>query len=246
MMPTPQISPPPAAPVPADGRGGMARTGARRSPAAPLAPGARASARRRGVGGSAAELHRIVRINEEIKAVVHPAFQINMMALNAILLARRAGDAARGFGVLSGELRGFAVELSQKMEALRQQTSTSVAAVTALVRQGRYVAILRRVPPQTAAIDAQVERVRRRQQQSADAHLAGIAQMRAALANWVGELRPLVQLGIVLARLARVEAAYGGEFAQALTQVSAEFSRTIDQIESALGDLAKATEESGR
>ena len=49
--------------------------------------------------GAALDLLRIVRINEEIKRVVSVAFKINIMALNAIFLAKRAGTAARGFGV---------------------------------------------------------------------------------------------------------------------------------------------------
>lgn len=36
------------------------------------------------------DLLRIVRINEEIKSVVNVAFKINIMALNAIFLAKRA------------------------------------------------------------------------------------------------------------------------------------------------------------
>ena len=49
------------------------------------------------------ELRRIVRINEEIKSVVSTAFKINLMAMNAIFLAKRAGQSALGFGVLSNE-----------------------------------------------------------------------------------------------------------------------------------------------
>ena len=53
------------------------------------------------------DLLRIVRINEQIKVVVGVSFKINIMALNAIFLAKRAGTAALGFGVLSNELRVF-------------------------------------------------------------------------------------------------------------------------------------------
>ena len=42
------------------------------------------------------ELAGIVRVNEEIKAIVATAFRINLMALNAIFLAKRAGNAALG------------------------------------------------------------------------------------------------------------------------------------------------------
>ena len=44
--------------------------------------------------GAGADLLRIVRINEEIKSVVGIAFRINIMALNAIFLAKRAGTTA--------------------------------------------------------------------------------------------------------------------------------------------------------
>jgi len=44
--------------------------------------------------GTGRELRRIVRINEEIKSVVATAFKINLMAMNAIFLAKRAGQAA--------------------------------------------------------------------------------------------------------------------------------------------------------
>jgi len=53
------------------------------------------------------DLVRIVQINEEIKSIVAVAFKINIMALNAIFLAKRAGTTALGFGVLSNELRVF-------------------------------------------------------------------------------------------------------------------------------------------
>ncbi|MDP1636269.1 MAG: hypothetical protein Q8L69_16505, partial [Gallionellaceae bacterium] len=72
------------------------------------------------------ELRRIVRINEEIKSVVSTAFKINLMAMNAIFLAKRAGQSALGFGVLSNELRRFAADLQQQMTALREATSGSV------------------------------------------------------------------------------------------------------------------------
>ena len=64
------------------------------------------------------ELRRIVRINEEIKIVVSVAFKINIMALNAIFLAKRAGTAALGFGVLSNELRVFSKDLRTCMQSL--------------------------------------------------------------------------------------------------------------------------------
>ena len=64
------------------------------------------------------DLLRIVRINEQIKRVVGVSFKINIMALNAIFLAKRAGTAALGFGVLSNELRIFSQDLRDFMSSL--------------------------------------------------------------------------------------------------------------------------------
>ena len=67
---------------------------------------------------SSSELAGFVRLNEGIKGVVLIAFQINIMALNAILLSHRAGEVALGFGVISKELRTLSVVLTGLMHAL--------------------------------------------------------------------------------------------------------------------------------
>ena len=90
------------------------------------------------------ELRRIVRTNEEIKSVVATAFKINLMAMNAIFLAKRAGQTALGFGVLSNELRRFAMDLQKQMSQLREMTYGSVTTVTALVKQARVNRVLER------------------------------------------------------------------------------------------------------
>ncbi|MFA5941667.1 MAG: hypothetical protein WC809_20145 [Sinimarinibacterium sp.] len=194
------------------------------------------------MNASSQELHRIVRINEQIKSVVRPAFRISVMALNAIMLARRAGDAARGFGVLSDELRRFAGELSQQMSGLRGLTAASVTTVTALVREARYLAITERIGATRDAVQAKLDAVRDRQRQAVQQRIAALRQTQTGLRRLlVDDILPLMQLGTVLARSAHIEAAYGGRFAPELSQVSGEFSRTILEIESALTALHKAT-----
>ncbi|WP_348819402.1 chemotaxis protein [Fontimonas sp. SYSU GA230001] len=191
---------------------------------------------------SSQELHRIVRINEQIKSVVRPAFRISVMALNAIMLARRAGDAARGFGVLSDELRRFAGELSQQMNGLRGLTASSVATVTALVKEARYLAISERITVVPPAVQEKLDEVRTRQRVAVHQRILTLRQTQASVRRLLtDEILPLMQLGTVLARSAHIEAAYGGRFAAELGQVSAEFSRTIDEIETALTALHKAT-----
>jgi hypothetical protein len=49
----------------------------------------------------------------------------------------------------------------------------------------------------------------------------------------------LVEMGGVLARSAKIEAAYGGAFSQSLKQVSSDFEGTIGEIRKSLDSLKK-------
>ena len=89
------------------------------------------------------DLLRIVRINEEIKAVGSVAFKINIMALNAIFLAKRAGTAARGFGVLSNELRVFSQDLRDCMSSLSGLVHGCVNDVSLMLQDIRQTRLLR-------------------------------------------------------------------------------------------------------
>lgn len=185
-------------------------------------------------------LIRIVRANEEIKAIVSTAFKINLMALNAIFLAKRAGSAALGFGVLSNELRRFSEDLTREMTLLGEITANSVGAVSSLMLQRRLNAILtatvsacadRPIPALAAAVARGHEMESRLGWQ-----LGGVdKRLQRALAD----TKQLVELGAVLARSAKIEAAYGGAHSQALMQVSSDFAAVIERIKTSLEKLAK-------
>lgn len=188
-----------------------------------------------------AELRRIVRANEEIKKVVATAGRIGLMAMNAIFLAKRAGQAALGFGVLSNELRGFALDLQRQMAHLREITETSVRAVTALVRQAHTDRLLERTRAEsTGAGRAIVEEfLRARRFAGAWRQSEETGAMRRRLAQTIADTTQLVEMGSVLARSAKIEAAYGGPFSAALMQVSSDFERTIGEIQRSLQNLAR-------
>lgn len=190
--------------------------------------------------GRDSELVRIVSVNEEIKSIVTTAFRINLMALNAIFLAKRAGRAALGFGVLSNELRRFAQDLTREMGSLREMTAGSVGTVTGLMQQQRLNAMLasaaqacadRAVPGLALATQRGAARlqVRRSRLKELDQRL------RLALAD----VSQLVELGGVLARSAKIEAAYGGHYSAALMQVSSDFAGIITQIKQSLEKLSR-------
>jgi hypothetical protein len=187
------------------------------------------------------ELRGIVRINEEIKTVVATAARVGLMAMNAIFLAKRAGQSALGFGVLSNELRGFALDLQKQMNLLREMTYVSVTTVTALVKEARVTRLLERTRAESGdagrvAIDACL---RAHHDLGASRRHEQIAVLHRRLAQTIADTTQLVELGSVLARSAKIEAAYGGPFAAALMQVSSDFERTIAEIQRSLEQLAR-------
>lgn len=187
------------------------------------------------------ELRRIVRTNEEIKSVVATAFKINLMAMNAIFLAKRAGQTALGFGVLSNELRRFAMDLQKQMSLLREMTYGSVATVTALVKQVRLNRVLERARKESVGAGRRMidEFFRARQGFGHARQHEQITLLNRRLAQMIADTTQLVELGSVLARSAKIEAAYGGQFSNALMQVSSDFERTIGEIQRSLENLSK-------
>lgn len=190
---------------------------------------------------SGRELRRIVRINEEIKTVVKTAYRINLMAMNAIFLAKRAGQSALGFGVLSNELRRFATELEQQMLALGQATGGSVVTVTAMVKEAHVIGMLERARAQCGDLGRDVldAVLRRHRETTLCERRDQVAALNRNLAMMIESTARLVEMGGVLARSAKIEAAYGGGFSQALKQVSSDFEGTIGEIRTSLDSLGK-------
>ncbi len=187
------------------------------------------------------ELRRIVRVNEEIKRVVATAFKINLMAMNAIFLAKRAGQSALGFGVLSNELRRFATDLQQQMEKLREMTYGSAATVTALLKQARVNRLLERTRDSSKGNGLKLveEKLRDMQVTTIAEHQMEMATLDRRLDQMISDTAQLVELGSVLARSAKIEAAYGGGFSASLMQVSSDFEKTIGDIQKSLANLTK-------
>lgn len=187
------------------------------------------------------ELRRIVRINEEIKSVVAKAFKINLMAMNAIFLAKRAGQSALGFGVLSNELRRFATDLQQQMTTLRETTYGSVSTVTALLKQARISRLLEstRIEAQGEGKSLVQQLVRSRDESTLARSQEQMVSLSRRLSHMIADTTQLVELGSVLARSAKIEAAYGGGFSTSLMQVSSDFEKIISEIQHSLESLTK-------
>jgi hypothetical protein len=66
-----------------------------------------------------------------------------------------------------------------------------------------------------------------------------MAALNRRLSHLIADTAQLVELGSVLARSAKIEAAYGGGFSASLMQVSSDFERTIGEIQRSFESLTK-------
>jgi hypothetical protein len=180
-----------------------------------------------------------VRINEEIKSVVSVAFKINIMALNAIFLAKRAGTAARGFGVLSNELRVFSQDLRDCMSSLTGLIHGCVNEVS--LDAAGYPPYPPAAPGRrTGADTAQIGRVLAAGKLKTTCMRRKLASLRKQLKRALEDAFQMVELGGVLAKSAKIEAAYGQSFAMPLAQVSGEFDGIVEEIRSSLESLRRS------
>jgi len=184
------------------------------------------------------DLLRIVRINEEIKRVVSVSFKINIMALNAIFLAKRAGTAALGFGVLSNELRVFSQDLRICMESLTELIHDCVGEVSIVLQDIRFTRLLSeaaKMAPKSSAPSVLALR-----EAENDMHANKLASLRNRLKRALEDAFQMVELGGVLAKSAKIEAAYGQTFAVPLAQVSGEFDGIVEEIRTSLESLRRS------
>jgi len=193
-----------------------------------------------GPRGPALDLLHIVRINEEIKSIVAVAFKINIMALNAIFLAKRAGTAALGFGVLSNEFRNFSGQLRETMLSLSGLIHSSVADVSLVLQDSRYNGVLYAAAAE-APSNGRLQAVLERRELGAEAHRSKLSTLRRALRSSVDDACRLVELGGVLAKSAKIEAAYGAGFSASLAQVSGEFDGIVEEIRASLDKLRRSS-----
>jgi hypothetical protein len=189
--------------------------------------------------GAALDLLNIVRINEEIKVVVAVALRINIMALNAIFLAKRAGSTALGFGVLSNELRNFSSELRETMLSLDGLIHASVEEVSVLLQDSRRNGILR-IAAAASPANTNLRVVVERSARHTEEYCAKLSILKRALRSSLDDAYRLVELGGVLAKSAKIEAAYGGGFSAALAQVSGEFDGVVESIRGSLDTLRRS------
>lgn len=190
------------------------------------------------------ELFLSVSINEGLKQVVDISNQINLVAMNAILVAKRAGTQSAGFKVVAMELRVFSQKLEDSMASLSRM-------IFQLVHR---IAALRKLEKNLRTIHSAIHKMANGKNQN---HLAfthkqeAYQQLKAATdTEWDSlekEIRRSLNLcsaGAMLSHNARIEAAYGGSMLADMQQVAGRIEEIMNQAIFQLKQLTNSTRSS--
>lgn len=185
------------------------------------------------------DLAEVVRLNEEIKRVMRISREVDMAALNAMLMARRADGRVAGFVMVSAELRRFGHSLDQDMQSLGALLHDLVGQVATLRKCARMRRHFERAATDERTRPFLAEVLRR---QDVVMRTAGdrIAADKGGLCRRLGHALRLCDTGRVLSRNAAIEAVYAGTSASTLTEVSRHAGAAIDAVVVTLNGLEAA------
>lgn len=193
--------------------------------------------------GEARDLRRLVRVNEEIKRVIRISSEVNLVALNAMLVAKRSGERSRGFAVVSSELRVFSRKLEGAMITLGALVFGLVRDAAAMQKQNRERRHWQATMARGAAARDLIQPMLCHKEESMLATGQDIRRDWSRLQLQLGRALQLCETGGSLSRSAKIEAVYGGEASAALKQVATQIEETVNQIFATLKLLRAQTAE---
>jgi hypothetical protein len=162
------------------------------------------------------EFQCVVRMNEGIKQVVQISSHVDMAAVNAMLMSKRAGLGARGFGVVSSEMRAFSDRLDQSMSQLNTYVLELVsesAKVLSIHKRYSLCNQLARIPAELSVIR---DRVIAQLKADLDAVQQHVQQLITLIQQTLKRAQRLCSTGIALSRNGKIEAVQCGALASAM------------------------------
>lgn len=191
----------------------------------------------------AADLHRMIVVNERIKEVIEVSGALNMVAINAMLVAKRAGVRSSGFSVVSSELRGFSRKLIDAMDRLGEEIAVLVRETADLRKLERMHRLLDVTLAQNAVNAGYLAAAMQRNREVLQAVGQSVETSVQHLLMLLARSMRLCDTGYALARSAKVEAVYGGEMSHALRQVAERIEESVMPISPLLKSLCVNLEE---
>ncbi|MFZ6748775.1 methyl-accepting chemotaxis protein [Undibacterium sp. Ren11W] len=182
-------------------------------------------------------LHRAVSINESLKQVIEISGQINIVAMNAILIAKRAGPQSAGFRVVAMELRLFSQKIEELMGFLGGLIFHLVHRVAELRKLEKRLSLLSHTMSKNTESE---QRLTHSFQQKRTVYTE---KRELAQTDWEQlekEIRRSVALcsaGSMLSHNGRIEAAYGGNMLADMQQVAGRIEDIMGQVITTLKHL---------
>jgi hypothetical protein len=169
----------------------------------------------------------IIVISNDIRAILDTSRQARLAAVNAALVARRAGH-VKGFEAVAGELKNFSQCLTAAMHEMAEHILGVSQVVSSLYRQRHSLRLHEGASALSGAAGHGAVLARAASHQ----HAFGVqlAQRVWWLAQYVIRALRLCLTGRNLARAAMVEAAYGGAATPMLKNVAVDIETAIDTI----------------
>jgi hypothetical protein len=159
-------------------------------------------------------------VTEASKSVLVSAFRLHLLGLNARVMATRLGAEARGFGVLSAEWVALGRRLDQQMRALEGLSEQVVQAISRdQLRKQRWRLLSACEAGALVSLSGAVR------EQADDLTVA-----RTALRLAVSEALRACTFGLVIARSAKIEAAWSSGARDALGALATEFESQLGEI----------------
>lgn len=182
----------------------------------------------------ASDLRRVVQANEDIKKVIRISSGVNLVALNAMLVAKRSGERSRGFAVVSSELRVFSRKLEGAMTGLGVLIFELVRDAAAMRKQHHERRHLLNIHARGQRMRELMEPVLARMDERMHKTAEEFGRDWHKLQLQINRVLQLCETGGSLSRSAKIEAVYGGDMSATLKQVANQIEETVNEIFSIL------------
>lgn len=188
-------------------------------------------------GNPASDLALSVSINHGLKQVINISHQINLVAMNAILVAKRAGQQSSGFKVVAMELRVFSQKMEEMMSRLGEMIFHLVKRIADLRKLQRNVHLLGSAIKKSSAAAVQLQQSFQLKNEQYARLNETVNHEWEKLENEVRRSLNLCSSGAMLSHNARIEAAYGGTMLADMQQVAGRIEEIMNLTISYLKQL---------
>lgn len=191
-----------------------------------------------GPASEQASFNRVAALNEAAKELIARSYQVNLLALDAMVQSKRGGSNLRGFDEVSSQMRRWSRDLHVELERLAALSRQVVGEVSMTSKEGHLLRLLQRATEQSA--NGAVTRTfteRRAVQLEREQTLMHLWRK---VMDALGDLDQLGMMAVVLSRSAMIEASSGAAEQRAqLGHVSQEFYRNSETVVNVLKTVLK-------